>query len=346
MDTALIEQINQVSKIDPAIVLQQPLSDVIELTLNATCDSKHSRRSYQRGITIFVEYLEERYKDRIADEYKIFWMPFIDGPTAILRLVNSGDLEGFRHYLIKKGNSLGSVNVREYAVRSFLSVAFREGALTPLQAQSMNIKVFRARRKNYKRVVGRRLDGWEVKLLRSAVDSSTVKGKRDLLILDVMLFLGLRRQEVVDIQLDHFIRDRGGWWLLVQGKGQKERKLKLPNGLSLDRWLDQLGVQMGENGYLFRPLIKGGRILNKGLAANTINLLICEYGYKAGIAQLEGKGRLAPHDLRRTAARTAYDNGASLLQIQKMLGHASSQTTERYIGKLNDDDTAMDYIHY
>jgi integrase len=100
-------------------------------------------------------------------------------------------------------------------------------------------------------------------------------------------------------------------------------------------------------GALFRAVNKGDRIAQKALSVSAISRLVAEYGYKAGIATLEGSGRLAPHDLRRTAARTAYDQGASLLQVQEMLGHSTSQTTERYIGNVSKiDDTATDYIRY
>jgi integrase len=41
---------------------------------------------------------------------------------------------------------------------------------------------------------------------------------------------------------------------------------------------------------------------------------------------------LAPHDLRRTCARLCHVAGGELEQIQFLLGHASVQTTERYLG--------------
>ena len=41
---------------------------------------------------------------------------------------------------------------------------------------------------------------------------------------------------------------------------------------------------------------------------------------------------LAPHDLRRTCARLCHLAGGELDQIQILLGHASVQTTERYLG--------------
>jgi site-specific recombinase XerD len=50
---------------------------------------------------------------------------------------------------------------------------------------------------------------------------------------------------------------------------------------------------------------------------------------------LQSKGRLehvAPYDLRRTCASLCHTSGGELEQIQFLLGHASVQTTERYLG--------------
>jgi integrase len=45
-----------------------------------------------------------------------------------------------------------------------------------------------------------------------------------------------------------------------------------------------------------------------------------------------GIQNLAPHDLRRTCARLCHVAGGELEQIQFLLGPASVQTTERYLG--------------
>jgi hypothetical protein len=45
-----------------------------------------------------------------------------------------------------------------------------------------------------------------------------------------------------------------------------------------------------------------------------------------------GLRRIAPHDLRRTCAKLCHSSGGELEQIQFLLGHASVQTTERYLG--------------
>jgi integrase/recombinase XerD len=46
--------------------------------------------------------------------------------------------------------------------------------------------------------------------------------------------------------------------------------------------------------------------------------------------------KFAPHDMRRTFAQLARQGNASLEQIQLTLGHASAQTTERYLGTRQD----------
>ncbi len=56
-------------------------------------------------------------------------------------------------------------------------------------------------------------------------------------------------------------------------------------------------------------------------------------------------GNIAPHDLRRTFAKLADKAGAPLAQIQKTLGHASIQTTEKYIGyDLDLHNAPSDYV--
>ncbi len=53
--------------------------------------------------------------------------------------------------------------------------------------------------------------------------------------------------------------------------------------------------------------------------------MVTRYGSLLGI-------ELKPHDLRRTCAKLCRTAGGELEQIQLLLGHASIQTTERYLG--------------
>jgi integrase len=71
----------------------------------------------------------------------------------------------------------------------------------------------------------------------------------------------------------------------------------------------------------------GGTVGTTALNTSSVNRLVAEYGAKAQLAPATGPNRLSPHDLRRTFARNAYDNGAPLPAIQRALGHADVSTT-------------------
>ena len=61
--------------------------------------------------------------------------------------------------------------------------------------------------------------------------------------------------------------------------------------------------------------------------------MLKQYAESAGVVGI------APHDLRRTCAKLCRAAGGELEQIQLLLGHASVQTTERYLG------TKQDLVH-
>ena len=61
------------------------------------------------------------------------------------------------------------------------------------------------------------------------------------------------------------------------------------------------------------------------LGAQSIFETVAGYGDRIGV-------RITPHDLRRTFSKLAHQGRAPLEQIQITLGHASIQTTERYLG--------------
>jgi site-specific recombinase XerD len=63
-----------------------------------------------------------------------------------------------------------------------------------------------------------------------------------------------------------------------------------------------------------------------GLSQNVVWYVVRTCCERAGLEYI------APHALRRTCAKLCHDRGGELEQIQFLLGHASVQTTERYLG--------------
>jgi integrase len=144
--------------------------------------------------------------------------------------------------------------------------------------------------------------------------------------LGLLLGCGLRRSEVVGLRLDQ-LQLRESHWAIVDlaGKGGRIRTVPVPNwckGL-VDVWLRHSGVNEGK---VFRRVLKNGVRQDAGVTANVVWYAVKRCAKQAGI------GNLAPHDLRRSCARICHGCGGELEQIQFLLGHASVQTTERYIG--------------
>jgi site-specific recombinase XerD len=75
-----------------------------------------------------------------------------------------------------------------------------------------------------------------------------------------------------------------------------------------------------------KAILRLSRIWGDRITAKAIWHVVKAAAKRAGIKDL------APHALRRTCARLCHLAGGELEQIQFLLGHASVQTTERYLG--------------
>ena len=178
---------------------------------------------------------------------------------------------------------------------------------------------------------GNRVGNWLMKEqandLLNAPDPNTLTGLRDRAILALLLGCGLRRAELLRIDIED-LQQREGRWVLpdMEGKGNRIRTVTVPAGVKtrIDAWLAAAGI---EEGRLFRPVNRSGAIAGDEIRdEKAVWRLVMRY---AAATEL---GKLAPHDLRRTCAKLCRKAGGDLEQIQLLLGHASIQTTERYLG--------------
>ena len=81
------------------------------------------------------------------------------------------------------------------------------------------------------------------------------------------------------------------------------------------------------------PACRSRSLVGDRLGEKVVWQMLREYAAEIGVPGL------APHDLRRTCAKLCRVAGGELEQIQMLLGHASVQTTERYLG------TRQDLVH-
>jgi integrase/recombinase XerC len=113
----------------------------------------------------------------------------------------------------------------------------------------------------------------------------------------------------------------------VIGKGSKERVVPLGSYAvkALRRYLERREELCDAKTGAFDPRALFLSRRGKRLGVRQVQVLVHKYG-----ALGAGRADLHPHALRHTCATHLLDGGADLRAIQKMLGHASLSTTQRY----------------
>jgi integrase len=229
----------------------------------------------------------------------------------------------YRAQMIERELSSSTINVRLAAVRKLIEEAKRNGILGAEQAAQMaDIPNIRQQ--------GTRLGNWltreQAKELLTVPNRDTLKGKRDAAILALLVGCALRRAELAALTMED-IQQREGRWVIADlcGKGGRIRTVAIPMWVKLlmDTWTTAAGHSAGR---LLRPVSKSGRVVGAELSDWAVWSVVETSAKAIGIE------RFGAHDLRRTCAKLCRKNGGDLEQIKFLLGHASIQTTERYLG--------------
>lgn len=239
-------------------------------------------------------------------------------------------VSAWRSCLEAGGLGSSSISIRLSAIRKLAVEAADNGLLAPELAACV------ARIKGVKRR-GVRIGNWlslpQAQQLLNAPDTTTTRGLRDRAILAALLGCGLRRSEAAALTFGH-IQLRDNRWCIVDllGKHGRVRTTPMPTWVksAIDAWSSAGGIS---EGYVFRRLDRRGRVIGEHLGEKVVWQMLRVYAGAVGVPGL------APHDLRRTCAKLCRSAGGQLEQIQLLLGHASVQTTEKYLG------TKQDFVH-
>ena len=169
---------------------------------------------------------------------------------------------------------------------------------------------------------GRALGSEELQKVFDACHRDTSPaGVRDGAIVGLLYGLGLRRSEVVSLDLRHYDPMKG--IIAVHGKGNKPRlgyALEQVRAL-LDAWLHLRGESQGP---MFSPINKGGGLATSRFTPQGLALVVKKRAAEAGIYTF------SCHDLRRTFITNLLAAGADLSTVQKLAGHRNISTTLIY----------------
>ena len=200
---------------------------------------------------------------------------------------------------------------------------------------------------------GRELSTGEILALMTTCqkDKNANAGTRDAAIIAVLYAAGLRRDEVVKLDIDSYDPETGK--LILTGKRNKQRTAYITNGAT-DAFVDWLAIRGPEKGPLFVEVNKGGKVLTQreemvvkpfrkvqgvelpnkkagmtiyrggAMTSQAIYNMLLKRAQEAGIKNF------SPQDLRRTFISHLLDAGADIATVSKLAGHANVQTTARY----------------
>jgi integrase/recombinase XerD len=157
-------------------------------------------------------------------------------------------------------------------------------------------------------------------LLASVAADLSLRGRRDQVLLGVLVAGGLRRAEAAGLDRT----DVDGDVLAVTGKGGKLRRVPLPAGTAaaLRTWCvlsDHLAVPQ-----VFVRITRTDALTRYPLSTRGVAKIVARRAAAAGVPPC------APHDLRRTYTSMLLERGADVLVVASLLGHANPRTTARY----------------
>lgn len=289
--------------------------------------SGHTARAYEGDIRQFLE--------------------FIGGDN--ISAVRRQDLFRFRAWLMEslpQGDGTfkprfkpATINRKLSAVRQLFAEAVRHGIIDRSPAEGM---------KGYKTAgissSTRAPSEEQVTALLESMGGDSLPDMRDYAMIYVMAGMGLRRSEVSQIRTGDFGEDQGIPVLTVHGKGNKERRLRVPETVlgAVRRWTDAVFEGL-EDVPVFQELIRNGgyHLSGKALTPNGI--------YHVTRRRLASQGieNLSCHSFRHFCLTYLFRAGCDLYKAQTYAGHSDPRTTQRYDHSREDlDSSAANYINF
>jgi len=268
----------------------------------ANIDNRNTRRAYRRDVEEFMSMLGIQHFDELRDvrrAHVIAWRKMLEARElgASTRRRKLSAVSSLYRYLCNENA------VEENPV----SGVKRPPIENPNEGRTPALSDGQARR------------------LLAAPTGDGLRPRRDRAILAVLLYHGLRRDEVVRLTVGSLHEQRGVPHLRVHGKGGKTRAVPVhPAALSaINEYFEVASHDIDRKAPLFQP--SQARWAGQALSGDGIHWLVRKYANQASIPM-----ERIVHALRATAATNALEHEADIARVQDWLGHANVSTTRLY----------------
>lgn len=278
-----------------------------ESQLKTEIKSKNTIKNYHCDLVKFFKYTKKVRRNLVGDADTIT-LGHMD--LDFIKSLDLKDIQNFDKYQDKQGMSANTRIRRASSVKAFWEWLIEQRLLDFNIVRGFTSPKAGKRNPIY-------MTPKEAIMLLNTIKNSDKKSKvRDYAIVLLFLQSGIRREEMVNLNLDS-IRDNS---MDIIGKGNKGRNVSIDEACMkvINDYLEIRPNMRYENA-LF--LSKNNRRLN----VNSINVILADYIKEAGL-----DSKYTPHKLRHTAATLMYKNGADIRSIQDILGHERIETTQIY----------------
>lgn len=162
----------------------------------------------------------------------------------------------------------------------------------------------------------------EIDSILDAIDLSAPQGQRNRAMIEMLYGCGLRVTELISLRISDLFFEEG--FIRVTGKGSKQRLVPVNDECrrQVELWLDEravMSIDTASIDILF--LNRRGKKLSRVMIFNIIKDAVELVGIHKNVS---------PHTFRHSFATHLLQGGASIRQVQELLGHESIATTEIY----------------
>lgn len=262
-------------------------------------NSANTRESYLRDTMNYLSYLSELDITPLqADER---------------------DVQGFVDRLQHMDRSPTTISRNLASIRCFYKFLIYRG-LTDLNP-ARNIRVGKAEKK-----LPQVLQGDEIELLLAQPDITEPKGCRDKAMLELLYATGIRASELINLDVND-INLRSGILYCRGTKGVRSIPVYPSAVVAVSDYIYRMRSLIanpeGESALFVN--LNGGRLTRQGFWK-----IVKSYAIEAGITK-----EITPHTIRHSFALHLLENGASVKDIQTMMGHADISSTQVYVQLLD-----------
>lgn len=288
----------------------EKISDIYTGTL-----SENTKRAYTRDIKDFFQVHE-------LSEITIEQLRAVDVSTA----------NQFRERLRAEGKAVSTINRKLTSMSSFYRILSRREInlveYNPFDTNEGNKRL--VHNKKYSNT--RSLTAEEVQkvVAVSSEFESPLLAFRNRIIVLLLGTTGMRREEIVGIQLKNFKINMGKSVVEITGKGDKERFIVVSDTIMvlIQNYLELRGMKLFDKAFADAYLLVSHSYNAEGgkLNSQTVYNVIKAVATKANV----GAETISPHSFRHTFATLSRQEGVNLNDISDMMGHSDVATTKRY----------------